>query len=199
MYVFWNAGLNNRLDRQCMYNVTWRRVRATIVAVEKQWMLHILSISSLRYPACNEHAPYCHRWHFRLCSIFPHYLINGMTFEKQLLNKKCFFILSTTFVWNIFHSKKNWARCDKKFILVFITSSKTQRRAFRNILTINVTYITEFVSYCINWDAVFLGAFAKLRKTTISFVMSVHLSVRPHWITRLPLCGFSWNLVCESF
>jgi hypothetical protein len=32
-----------------------------------------------------------------------------------------------------------------------------------------------------------LGAFAKLRKATISFVMSVGLSVRPHGTTRLPL------------
>jgi len=38
------------------------RVRATIVAVEKQWVLHKLGvcICSLRYPACNAHAPYCH-------------------------------------------------------------------------------------------------------------------------------------------
>jgi hypothetical protein len=32
-------------DRQCTYNVTLRHVRETIVAVEKQWLLHILSVS----------------------------------------------------------------------------------------------------------------------------------------------------------
>ena len=37
----------------------------------------------------------------------------------------------------------------------------------------------------------FLGAFAKFRKATISFVMSVRLSVRPHETARLPLDGFS--------
>jgi len=37
----------------------------------------------------------------------------------------------------------------------------------------------------------FLEAFAKLRKATISFAMSVCLSVRPHGTTRLPLNGFS--------
>jgi hypothetical protein len=41
----------------------------------------------------------------------------------------------------------------------------------------------------------FLGVFAKLRKATISFVMSVCLhnllSVRPHGTTGLPLNGFS--------
>ena len=45
----------------------------------------------------------------------------------------------------------------------------------------------------------FLGAFAKLRKGAISFVMSVHLSFRPHGITRLPLNGFSWNLIFHNF
>jgi len=45
----------------------------------------------------------------------------------------------------------------------------------------------------------FLGGVAKLRKATIRFVMflslSVHLSFRPHWTTRFPLDGFSWNLI----
>ena len=46
--------------RQRMYNVTMRCVRASIVAVEKQWVLHNMSarVCSLRYPACNAHAPY---------------------------------------------------------------------------------------------------------------------------------------------
>ena len=39
----------------------------------------------------------------------------------------------------------------------------------------------------------YLGA--KLRKMTISFVMSVC----PHGTTRLPLDGFSWNLIFEYF
>jgi hypothetical protein len=34
-----------------------------------------------------------------------------------------------------------------------------------------------------------------LRKATICFVMSVRPSVRPHGTTRLPLDGFSWNLI----
>ena len=32
----------------------------------------------------------------------------------------CKLIFSTTFFWNIFHSKKNWARYDRKCILVFV-------------------------------------------------------------------------------
>jgi hypothetical protein len=41
----------------------------------------------------------------------------------------------------------------------------------------------------------FLGSFAKLRKAAISFV----ISARPHGTTRLPLDGFSWNLIFEDF
>ena len=47
----------------------------------------------------------------------------------------------------------------------------------------------------------FSGAFAKLQKVVISIVMSVCLSLRPsvcpHGTTRLPLDGFSWNLIFE--
>jgi hypothetical protein len=38
--------------------------------------------------------------------------------------------------------------------------------------------------------SVILGALAKLRKTTISFIMLVHPSVCPHGTTLLPLDGF---------
>ena len=43
-----------------------------------------------------------------------------------------------------------------------------------------------------------LGAFAKLRKATLSLVMSVYTVVRPHEKTRLPLDGSSWNFRFES-
>jgi len=48
-------------------------------------------------------------------------------------------------------------------------------------------------------EVLFLGTFAKLRKTTINFTMSVCMSVRPsvslsvcpHGTSRLPVGGFS--------
>jgi hypothetical protein len=58
----------------------------------------------LRYPTCNAHASYCHLWPVRLHHIFPHYLVNGRIFVKKLLSTKLIF--STTFIWNISHSKK---------------------------------------------------------------------------------------------
>jgi hypothetical protein len=44
-----------------------------------------------------------------------------------------------------------------------------------------------------------LGAFTKLRKAAVSFVVSVFPSVRPHGTNRLPLDGCSWNLIFGYF
>ena len=44
-----------------------------------------------------------------------------------------------------------------------------------------------------------MGALVKLRKVTISFVTSVCLSVCPHGTPRLPLTGFSWQVIFEYF
>ena len=69
-------------DRQCTYNVTLRRVLATIVAVEKQRVLHNLNVrtGSLSYPACNANAPYC------LSSVACPALQNFCTFSHRRNN-----------------------------------------------------------------------------------------------------------------
>ena len=55
----------------------------------------------------------CHLRPLRFYYICPHYLINGTIFKKKVTeHKMCVLISSTTFVWNISHSKKNWARYD---------------------------------------------------------------------------------------
>ena len=52
-------------------------------------------VCSLRYPACNVHAPYIHLWPAWFYIIFPHCLINGKIWEeKKLLNTKCVFRFS---------------------------------------------------------------------------------------------------------
>jgi hypothetical protein len=101
-----NTAVSNKQDGYCVCKVTLRCVRATIVVVEKQWVLHDLSVCvcSLKYPACNVYAPYCHLLPAPLYNIFPNYLINGKIFEKKkLLNLKyvCWFslqLLSETFL-----------------------------------------------------------------------------------------------------
>ena len=47
----------------------------------------------LRYPACNEHAPYCHLWLFSLYYISPHCMVNGTI--KKKVNLIRVLILST--------------------------------------------------------------------------------------------------------
>ena len=92
--------------------VTFRHVCATIVAEEKQWVLHNISVCvcSLRYPACNVHAPYCHLWPAPLCNIFPH-LTNGTISanKKSYWTQNVVSTSSSTFVRNISHSKKKWS------------------------------------------------------------------------------------------
>jgi hypothetical protein len=104
--------------RQAVY-VTSRRVRTTMVVVGKQWVLHNQTgfVCSLRYPACNAHAPFCHLRPAPVYNIFPHYLTKGMIFGKMLLDIKMWILIfCTTSVCNIFHSKKNWVRWSKMYI-----------------------------------------------------------------------------------
>ena len=83
----WINILSNKQDRQCTCNVKLRFVRATIVAVEKQLLLHILSaFGGLRYPARNAHAPYCHLWPLQYPATLSH---KRQDFRKKLLNIKC--------------------------------------------------------------------------------------------------------------
>jgi hypothetical protein len=94
--------MNSKLDkqgRQRTFNVTLWRVLATIVAVEKQKVLHILSVRrSLSYPASNAHAPCCHLWPVRLNNIFPRYLIKSAISKQVPGHKICVMVSSTNFV-----------------------------------------------------------------------------------------------------
>jgi hypothetical protein len=58
---------------------------------------------------------YCHLWPLWLHQLFPHYFINGTILIKKVTERKtCLLIFSTTFTWNISHSRKNSARyCHK--------------------------------------------------------------------------------------
>jgi hypothetical protein len=83
--------------------------------------------------ACNAHEPYCHLWLADSTIFF--YLTSYMAlfFRKTLLNTTFFMIFSTTLVWNIFHSKNNWAGYDKKCELVFMQSRRYSRRILMNL------------------------------------------------------------------
>jgi len=79
-----------------MYNATLRRVCATIVAAESNvYYIFWVCVCSVRYPACNAHAPYCRLLPVRMYNISRHYLICGKIFVKtKLRNVKCVLISS---------------------------------------------------------------------------------------------------------
>jgi len=91
-YASWNFIL---IKSQYTHKVTLRRVCANIVAMEKQWVLHNLSvcICSLRHPAC---------------------IVHGLPRSTILSHKRNDFrkSYSSTSVWNISHPKKKRARYD---------------------------------------------------------------------------------------
>jgi hypothetical protein len=99
-----------------------KSVHETIVAAEKQWVLHIsvcvwtrarvcgygctganvcLRAYSLTNPACNT-PPYCHLRPLWLHHIFRNYLTNGKTFWEKLLKIKCVFWFSLEVLFKIF-------------------------------------------------------------------------------------------------
>ena len=124
-------------DRQCTYNVTLRRVRATIVVVEKQWILHILSV----YVALDiEHA--VHMCHIVICGlprskIFFRIILQKARFSEKVTEQKMWVSsASTRYAW------KKRVRYDKKCILSFffqfLTKIELCRQIFEN--TQNITF-----------------------------------------------------------
>jgi hypothetical protein len=92
MYYILYPSESEKQERQCTYNVTSRHIHLTIVAVEKQLVLNILSgclSTCLIYVECKEHVLY----YIVICGLFdPPSLLNSTIFgEKKLLNIKCVF------------------------------------------------------------------------------------------------------------
>jgi hypothetical protein len=76
-------------DRRRTYNVTLRRfVQPLLQWKNSRYYIFWFCVCSLRYPACNAHAPYCHLWPVRLYNIFPHYLIKSAIFKKKIIEYK---------------------------------------------------------------------------------------------------------------
>ena len=63
---------------------------------------------------------------------------------KVTEHKMCILISSTTFVWHISHSKKKWARCDKKCLMVFMSST---RYYFSILFTLEFSWQFFFQKY----------------------------------------------------
>jgi hypothetical protein len=112
-----------------------------------------VSICSLRYPACNVLAPYCHLWPAPLYNIFPHYLINGTTFEKKLLSTKCVFWLSLQILSETFLILR---RNERDMIKVYI-DVHIKYPLFLNDFNETWNFTTDFrkiLKYQISWKSV---------------------------------------------
>jgi len=55
-----------------------------------KWYILCVCVCSLRYPACNAHAPYYRLWQGSLYSIFPHYLYTASVSKKKWTQNVCF-------------------------------------------------------------------------------------------------------------
>jgi hypothetical protein len=142
---------------------------------------------------------------------------------------KPLYIYAYTVIWGIFWGASCTTKCVQSIpfthALSLSVSDLTEQILFEgsgltqtvHILGTFVTYLLCKTPFLINFEKIcflnfpflncphnyinfsFSRTFAKLRKATIIFVMSVRLSVRPHGTTRHPLDGFSWNLIFECF
>jgi len=67
--------------------------------------------------------------HIVVCGVPRATIFSTLSHKRHYCLKKvtkleiCVLIFSTTFSWNISHSKRMWARYDKKYILVFMSSA----------------------------------------------------------------------------
>jgi hypothetical protein len=108
IFVNVNTGINVNVKRNMESNI---------------YYIFWLCVCSVSYPACNVHAPY-----YVLscglpgCTIFFNFISYMPWFLKQVTeHKMCVLIFSTNFACNLYHYKKNWARYDKKkLLLVFM-------------------------------------------------------------------------------
>jgi hypothetical protein len=88
--------------------------------------------------------------------------------------------------------------CQHVFSILFIVSPSHHKSSPTVRLLLTESFLL-FDSNHLCRPPLILGAFAKLWKPTIGFVMSLCPSVCSHGTSRLPLNGFSWNLIFECF
>ena len=134
--------------RQCTYNAILRRVRATIVAVEKAGNVFVALVSSMATARAILSSVTCPALQF--FSTSPH---KRNDFRKDVIERKIRFLnFSTKFDRNISHSKKNWGRYGQKCI-------SSQKNTARKIIIVSHHTTTVTLSNGVPWINLYLPRF----------------------------------------
>jgi hypothetical protein len=113
-------------------------------------------------------------------------------FKLTLYNNLAWICLCGYTLFTYCHCFYNFIHVPPLFLLPLVSKSLSYFSYVRKfwILVKQMTYVKH---------SQFLGAFAKLRKATIRFVMSVRPFFCPCGTTRLPLDRFPWKFIFECF
>ena len=126
----------------------------------------------------------CHNWNFsRFFSDFSHKYPYSVTNWAATLS---FHILLNLLI--IYRSVRN--RCCSVGIVTRLRARRSSNRCSVPDRGKRFFSSPKRPDWLCGQNVEFLGAFEKLRKATVNFVMPVCLSVRPHGTTRLPLDDF---------
>jgi len=133
-------------------------------------------VCSLRYPACNAHAAYCHVFcpHLQYCSTLSHERHDFL--KKMLLNIKCVLTFCITFTQNISHSKSNWAIHNVKCILVSIWSTRFCRQIWMNLEFSWQIFEKKNLNYQILWKPWNVGRVVPCGQTDRHDKVNIRLS-----------------------
>jgi len=107
----------NKHNMQC--TVTWLTymfMQSLLQWERIEYYISWVCVCSLRYPAGNARAQFCHLWPFPLYSIFPNCVINGTILKKKKMEHRSVFwfpvrLLSETF---LILRRTEWARYGQK-------------------------------------------------------------------------------------
>ena len=107
---------------------------------------------AFRYLACNAHAPYRHLLPAALQNVSTLYSKQNDFRKKVTEHKKCVLIFYTTFVWNVSHATKKWARYDKIYVGLHV-----EYLLFLSDFNENLNFPDRFskiLKYQISWKSV---------------------------------------------
>ena len=92
------------------YNIEARSRNHSFQGKQNTYYIFWVCVCRLSHLTCKAYAPYCHL----ACPVLPYFSTlshkrRDFRKKKVIEHKMCVFIFSTTFVWNISHSKKKSA------------------------------------------------------------------------------------------